>query len=379
MAPSVTDKTLIPTKAWRRHTDPPLLWITVAISSVSLHLLGFWLMRSSNEFKPWFPQVSPGSIAIDFVDISPSAKPIAKSTSIATKVSPKPPTTQPKLTATLAPEPTPTSIFVPEPRLTPTPTPTPTPRPKPEATPTPTPTPTPKPEATPTPTPTNPVGSFPGNRRQQVILGEGKLLPKDPLSGLASPTTNASPSPTTNPSPSPTTNASPSQTANPSPSPTANPSPSQTANPSPSPTANPSPSPTSQTPESQTGGGLIAAWKILNPEEQREKSRSDRPPDDLILPTIRTGEGEIDLTGNTNQNLPKGVFLVSLVIDNIGKCIGAEVQGSDLPPQEKKKLAEFAKETFQKQQFQPARFPDGKTPPSLSNVFVEFTISDSQP
>ncbi|MBD2387348.1 hypothetical protein [Cylindrospermum sp. FACHB-282] len=331
-------------------------------------------MRSSNEFKPWFPQQDQGYVAIDLVDISPQAKPIAKSTSTATKVSPKPPTTQPTLTPTLAPEPTPTSIFVPTPIPTPTPTPTPIP------TPTPTPTPTPRltPTPTPTPTPTNPVGNFPGNRRQKVVLGEGKLLPKDLPSDLANSTEETSPSPTAEISPSPTAEISPSPTAEISPSPTAEISPSPTGETSPSPTAEISPSLTGETPGSQTGTGLIAVWKILNPEEQREKRQRDFE-EDLILPTISTSENKIDLTDNSSQDLSKGEFLVSLVIDNTGKCISAEVQDSAIPPEERKKLADFAKEIFQDEKFQPARFPDGKTPPPLSNLFVRITISVNQP
>nr|MDZ8206391.1 hypothetical protein [Dendronalium sp. ChiSLP03b] len=76
MTTSVADKTPTSEKVWRRHTDPPSLWIGVAISSVALHLLAFWLMRSY-VFKLWFPQQSQAVVPIEFVEISPKAKSVA--------------------------------------------------------------------------------------------------------------------------------------------------------------------------------------------------------------------------------------------------------------------------------------------------------------
>ncbi|MEH2014346.1 hypothetical protein [Nostoc sp.] len=90
MIPSVADKTPIPAKVWRRHTDPPGLWISVVIGSVSLHLLAFWLMRSSNAFSLWFPQQSQSVVPIELIDIAPKTKSITKSKSTAKTVSPKP-------------------------------------------------------------------------------------------------------------------------------------------------------------------------------------------------------------------------------------------------------------------------------------------------
>ena len=70
MTQSVTEQTPIPDKIWRRHTDPPSLWIGVVTGSVALHLLLFWLMRSSNAFSPWFPQQqSQAAVPIEVIEI----------------------------------------------------------------------------------------------------------------------------------------------------------------------------------------------------------------------------------------------------------------------------------------------------------------------
>jgi hypothetical protein len=184
MTTSVADKTPISAKVWRRHTDPPSLWIFVAISSVSLHVLAFWFMRSSNAFRPWFPQQSQTTVPIEFVEISPQAKP--KST--VKKVTPKPPVSSQQTVSSRLPqkaqatpknqntdaissenaildssktEVSQTNTQLSTKKIVSTPTPTPTSKP------------------TPTPIPTVPVGDLPWNRRQQIELGKGKLLPTD--------------------------------------------------------------------------------------------------------------------------------------------------------------------------------------------------------
>ena len=77
MTQSVAGKTPIPDKIWRRHTDPRGLWIGVATSSVALHLLLFWLMRSS-ELSLLSQQQSSADIPIEFVETSPKARPQSK-------------------------------------------------------------------------------------------------------------------------------------------------------------------------------------------------------------------------------------------------------------------------------------------------------------
>ncbi|MBD0389118.1 MAG: hypothetical protein ICV54_22105, partial [Nostoc sp. C3-bin3] len=202
MTPSIADKTPIPAKVWRRHTDPPGLWISVVIGSVCLHLLAFWLMRSSNAFSLWFPQQSQSAVPIELIDITPTKK------STARKVSPKPLSSTKKsvparLSQTARTTPKNQDLgainsadnLQPKSRIyaskpssqpsrqqrvsTPTPTTTTTATPKPTPTPTSTPTPIPKstPTATPIPTSTVPVGNLPWNRRQEIKLGRGTALP----------------------------------------------------------------------------------------------------------------------------------------------------------------------------------------------------------
>jgi hypothetical protein len=97
MTPSVADKTPIKAKVWRRHTDPPGLWIAIIVSSVSLHLLAFWLMRSSQFSRLWHQQ-NKAAIPIEVVEIYSQTK--ARARKVASKpktVSPKPPSTSQKL------------------------------------------------------------------------------------------------------------------------------------------------------------------------------------------------------------------------------------------------------------------------------------------
>ncbi|ARV60890.1 hypothetical protein BZZ01_21750 [Nostocales cyanobacterium HT-58-2] len=72
MTQSVADKTPIPEKVWRRHTDPPSLWIAVATISVTLHLLLFWLLRSHSYSL--LQRSSSNPIPVEFVEISPRRK-----------------------------------------------------------------------------------------------------------------------------------------------------------------------------------------------------------------------------------------------------------------------------------------------------------------
>jgi hypothetical protein len=91
MTQSVADKTPIPEKAWRRHSDPPALWFGVATISIILHLLLFWLLRSYSSRLLW-QQSNSNPVPIEFVEISPQRR-----TSSKTKpVSPKRPSTTSK-------------------------------------------------------------------------------------------------------------------------------------------------------------------------------------------------------------------------------------------------------------------------------------------
>ncbi len=195
MTSSVTDKTPIPAYERRRHTDPPFLWIAIAISSISLHLLVFWFMRSSNVFKPWFPEQNQTFVPIEFIDISPTAEsPETSELEVETappqsSISPEQSasTPLPESAAPITPSYQDTETinsdaslfaegeskieaFQPETEVFPETT---------VSTPTPTPTPTPIPTPTPTTTPTFPAGDLPWNRREEVVLGKGQPLPTD--------------------------------------------------------------------------------------------------------------------------------------------------------------------------------------------------------
>ncbi len=103
MTPSVTDKTPLSAKVWRRHSDPPGLWIAVVIGSVSLHLLAFWLMRSYQFSRLW--QQNKADIPIEVVEISFQTKQRARKVASKPKpVSPKPPFITQKLRAANLPK-----------------------------------------------------------------------------------------------------------------------------------------------------------------------------------------------------------------------------------------------------------------------------------
>ncbi|MBO1059807.1 MAG: hypothetical protein HEQ14_02395 [Aphanizomenon flos-aquae CP01] len=80
----------------RGHIDPPGLWIMVSIGSLSLHLLVFWLVGSSNNFKPWFPPSNQSSVPIDLIEIPSQPK---------SKIKPQPTTTKIKTQSYFSPSP----------------------------------------------------------------------------------------------------------------------------------------------------------------------------------------------------------------------------------------------------------------------------------
>ena len=77
----------------RRHIDPPWLWIAVSIGSVSLHVLVFSLLRSFNEFQAWFPPSNQSSIPVDFIEIATEPKSIIKTKSAVSPSLKSPPIT----------------------------------------------------------------------------------------------------------------------------------------------------------------------------------------------------------------------------------------------------------------------------------------------
>ena len=80
------DKSSIPDKTWRGHTDSPGLWIAIIIGSVALHLLLFWWMYAKVFNR--FPQHSSSVTPIELVDISPKSHSKTRPQSRVKRVSP---------------------------------------------------------------------------------------------------------------------------------------------------------------------------------------------------------------------------------------------------------------------------------------------------
>ncbi|MBR8834684.1 MAG: hypothetical protein DSM106950_11760 [Stigonema ocellatum SAG 48.90 = DSM 106950] len=103
MTQSFAGQTPIPDNTWRRHTDPPSLWIAVATGSVVLHFLLFWLMRLSG-FSLLSQQQKNAPIPIEYMEFSPKAQSKAKPHSKAKSVLPNPPSTTQRLRSTSLPK-----------------------------------------------------------------------------------------------------------------------------------------------------------------------------------------------------------------------------------------------------------------------------------
>ncbi|MEH2224144.1 hypothetical protein [Nostoc sp.] len=402
MTPSIADKTPIPTKVWRRHTDPPGLWIFVVVSSVSLHLLVFWLMRSSNAFSLWFPQQNQSAVPIELIEIAPKTKSIIKSKSTTKIVSSKPlsstqksvparssqtarttprnqdfgainspenlqkksriyasqpnsepsrqqivPTPIPKPIAKATPTPTPT----PTPKVTPTPTPKATPKPIAKVTPTPTPKVTPKPIAKATPTPTVPVGNLPWKRRQEIKLGKGTQLPTGIPSNrpVSEPENRETPATSTRETPATSTRETPATS-------------------------------TRETPATSTRGASVAIVAPLSRDEvisliQSKGFRQDALPDVIAL---YRGSNTKQLDPSflvPNSELEPAQLLASLIIDqngNFQQAVVLEIEPAKLQS-EKSTYEQVLSEVFKTENFLAAHNNDG-TKPNLSNLYVRIKM-----
>ncbi|AFY44403.1 hypothetical protein [Nostoc sp. PCC 7107] len=384
MTTPVADKTPVPPKIWKRHSDPPSLWIFVTISSVSLHLLIFWLMRSSNVFGLWFPQQSQAIVPIELVEIYPTAK----SKLPTTTVSPKPNISSQQNIAGTLPETanniarnqdSETSILnqkkVVSQKNTKPLVKKPVSQPKPKAQTTPKPSFTTdftKPTPTPKPTPTIPIGNLPWNRRQGIILGKGKPLP----SSLPSePSTNSTTGADNNPR-TPTGNSSPSSTDN-----TSNTPPQKNPTTSPSPTNKTSPIPTRNTPQTPTDKNPTTSEQagstvtIVPFADQEMRQLSKDLPD--VLATYQ-GSGMKTLAANSlngENGLAPAQLVASFVIahnGNFQQAIVLEIKPSNLQS-EKNLYQQAINELFRNEKFTPAYNQDGSKP-DLSNLFVKITI-----
>ncbi|MFM2064313.1 MAG: hypothetical protein RLZZ507_3984 [Cyanobacteriota bacterium] len=340
-----------------RHTDPPWLWIAVFIGSISLHLLVFWFLRSSDQFRPWIPQSGQDEIVIELIDIVPEEE--STTTTVKPKVSSS---TERSVTATL-PE---TTASTPEkledefinsdfnlsqqnesnnsqfnnPPIDPQPRPTFTPQEQftPEPTPEPTPTFTPQEQFTPKPTFTEtiPLDDLPWNRRQEVKLGKGTLLPND--------------------------------------------IPSDSPEPTPEPTSEPSPEPTPETsPEPTRGGALANVTPILKDEveqlRQQQKLRVDALPD-VLAEYEGSRSKELDFSFlPSDSGLKPANILASLVIDKNGNFQQAIVISIDPETlrSEKSIYEQALNDIFKQESFVGAYNQDGSQP-ELSNLYVRIRI-----
>ncbi|MDF5708063.1 MAG: hypothetical protein PUP90_10380 [Nostoc sp. S4] len=406
MKPLVADKTSIPAKVRRRHTDPPGLWISVVIGSVSIHLLVFWLMRSSNTFSLWFPQETQSAVPIELIDISPKTK------STANTVSPKRlSSTQKSVPARITPKNQDSSAINSTDNLQaksktdasqtnsqrfrqrtvskPIPKPTPTAIPK---------IPTdasqtnsqrsrqqtvPKSIATPIPkaTPTIPVANLPWNHRQKLKFGKGTPLPAGIPSNLPVKETSPTPTGQTPPTPTGQTPLTPTQqtpltsTGQTSPTP---------ARETPSiPTGQTPPTPNRETLPTSTQGASVAIVAPLLKNEvssliKAGRLRQDGLPDAIA---VYKGSGTKQFDSSfllQNYELNPASLLASLVIDrngNFQQAVVLEIQPATLQSQ-KSTYQQVLNEIFKTENFVAAQNNDG-TKPDLSNLYVIIKIQST--
>ncbi|MGF1979283.1 MAG: hypothetical protein RMY30_027340 [Nostoc sp. CmiSLP01] len=374
MEPSVADKTPIPAKVWRRHTDPPLLWISVAAGSVFLHLLVFLLLGSSNTFNLWFPQESQSAIPIELIDIAPARKSTSKSQSAAKTVSPKRfSSTQKSVAAKTTPKDRDSAAINSTNKLQP--------KSKTDisqtnsqssgqqkvAKPIPTPTATPTPKVR--------VGNLPWNRRQDLKLGKGTALPSSLPTTLPTPTPQTPPTPPrgTTPTPTPQTPSTPPRGTTPTPTPQTPPTP---------PRGTPS-TPTPQTPPTSTQGASVAIVAPLLRDEVSNLIKSGEFIQDTLPDAIAVYQGsntkQFDPSFlSQNSGLQPAQLLASLVIDrngNFQQAVVLEIQPATLQS-EKSTYQQILNQIFKTENFLPAQNKDG-TKPDLSNLYVRLKIQSA--
>ena len=347
MIPKVIDNYSNKSENFRRHTDPAWLWIVVSTASVSLHLLVFWLIRSTDEFPAWFPQSHQSSVPIDFLEISSEQKSIIKPKSTTPKVkqqssfslSPKSlPITDsnqdhsditssvnlPQKHKNQKPEVLKPEVLKPEvlkPEVT-----------KPEVT---------KPlirqqsyptNATPETTPIIPERELPWNRRQEVILGKETFLPPDI------------------PADSPTPTVEPPLNPNSEPSPTVN------------------------------QGGAIATITPVPKEEvneliQQEQIRVDGLPD-VLAEYKGSTEKELELSSlPTDEIIKSANILISLIIDSNGYFQQAEIITiePEVLPREISIYEQAINQIFAQERFLAGYNQDGSKP-DLSNLYIRLQL-----
>jgi hypothetical protein len=373
-----------------KHSDPPWLWMTVFMGSISLHLLVFWCLRSSGQFQPWIPPSRQEQIPIDLIDIPPQVK--SKSTAVKPSVSsldqqgtkanlPKITVATPKNVneqvidsdinfsqqQEIKNSPVNHQLFTPQPTFTPEIKSTVKPQQtsrftgekkspiKPQIKFTPTPI--------PSPTQTIPLNDLPWNRRQEVKLGRGTLLPNDFPSDSPTPTPENSPTPTPENSPTPPEN---------SPTPTPENSPTPTPENSPTPTPENSPTP-------KSGGIQANIVPIMKDEIEQLRQdgtlRVDALPD-VLAEYQGTSQKELEINIiSGNSELKAANIFASLVIDKNGQFIQAVIINIEPGTLVSKRgvYEQALNDIFQQETFMAGYNQDG-TKPELSNLYLRIKI-----
>ncbi|MFN5594686.1 MAG: hypothetical protein ACK4WN_03215 [Aphanizomenon sp.] len=316
----------------RRHIDPPGLWIMVSIGSLSLHLLVFWLVGSSNNFKPWFPQSNQSSVPIDLIEIPSQPK---------SKIKPQPTTTKIKTQSYFSPLPKSLPVKLENQDDDQITSDTNLPQQdkvqKPEVQ---------KPQVQKSPvrqqfyptkpiaevTPIIPESELPWNSRQEIKLGKEKPLPQDIPTDFPTPTAK----PSTNP--------------------------------------NLEPSPT------VTGEGAIATINPIHREQvseliqQRTLSPDGLP--DVLAEYKGSPEKELEISVlPTDKDLKPANILASLIIDDNGKFQQAKIINIEpiVLPSQKNIYEQALNQIFAEESFLAAYNQDGSKP-QLSNLYIRLQI-----
>ena len=316
----------------RRHIDPPGLWIMVSIGSLSLHLLVFWLVGSSNNFKPWFPQSNQSSVPIDLIEIPSQPK---------SKIKPQPTTTKIKTQSYFSPLPKSLPVKLENQDDDQITSDTNLPQQdkvqKPEVQ---------KPQVQKSPvrqqfyptkpiaevTPIIPESELPWNSRQEIKLGKEKPLPQDIPTDFPTPTAK----PSTNP--------------------------------------NLEPSPT------VTGEGAIATINPIHREQvseliqQRTLSPDGLP--DVLAEYKGSPEKELEISVlPTDKDLKPANILASLIIDDNGKFQQAKIINIEpiVLPSQKNIYEQALNQIFTEESFLAAYNQDGSKP-QLSNLYIRLQI-----
>ncbi|WP_337441850.1 hypothetical protein, partial [Fischerella thermalis] len=374
MTKSVTEQKATSSPIYRRHSDPPGLWIAVFTGSVAIHLLAFWMLRLySYQLSLRQQQNSSNNIPIEIIEISPTESAKAQSQA---KVKPASPQSSSLLTNEDA-------IALIDQKTAIASKPNSSLRQQPSAKP----QPTTQPESTPTP-------ELPANQQPDTIpptpppdntdtsTSESENPIPDEQNQALLPNTN----PTTPPKDSfPSTNEQlesqlPEQ-------PNANISLGKST---PLPTIDPSLQPPPQLPtdETQTSGGLVATWDAFSRDEMIDLIRKgvviqDVPPD-IVAQPLGDNTKELPVSFISSEPDLDNVDLVaSLAIDEKGKLIARDANGNpgveiiDMTPEElatkKTKYQQLLIDVFQNVSFSPGRNQD-VSQPLQSNLFVRVKI-----